>query len=137
MNDKTMKRIDAAWFAAFGKHPELEIFDNSCYLIEKSLSISPAVDTVERRSILRAERVKVNGWAVSVEVSSYSWQHGPDSDVVDIGWRENLNAAILLMIEYAARYRAEDALYSEGLAEAIAEDKELAPKIKEYLAHNR
>ena len=120
--DSKIRTIKATWKAVFGKEPEVKVEEQDPLQISvDAFTLTQMEGEVESKTILGTTRQKVMGWGSDVFVSTYSWQHGPDGDVVDLGWDARFEDALLRIIEANARDIAESMIQAEGLAELYQE----------------
>jgi hypothetical protein len=120
-----------AWKCVFGKEPLCEVEDTNPLTIRvNEFTLIQCEGEVEHKSIRGTKRGKVMGWSADVFVSTYSYEHGPDGDTVDLGWERNFGDALQLIIAANARQIAEGLLQSESMAESFAENEKYAEEAK-------
>jgi hypothetical protein len=121
-----VKLVKLAWKCVFGKAPLCEIEDTNPLTIRvDEFTLIQVEGEVEHKSIKGTKREKVMGWSADVFVSTYSYEHGPDGDTVELGWERNFGDALQLIIAANARQIAEGLLQSETMAEDYSETKRL------------
>jgi len=129
-----VKRTKQVWKSVFGKEPEVK-WDcpdgsDSYLLIDNNFSLILMENTVETKTIRGTKKEKVMGWSAGVEIVTYSYQDGPDSDVVDLGWERNFGDALQLIIAANARQIADNIMQAEYMAEAYDDEKKYAEEAK-------
>lgn len=122
-----IKLTESVWKAVFGKTPEVrwdcQDKDASYLVIDNTYSLIEMQDTIITPTINGSKKEKITGWSAGVEICTYNRDTGPDSDVVDLGFRRNFGDALILCIEANAQQIADNIMQAEYMAEAFAESE--------------
>jgi hypothetical protein len=120
------EKIKQVWQTVFHVEPKVERnpYEPDAIVIEDGFELFPEEKTVETETILGKQQKRVQGWGTTVLIYTYSYQDGPDGDVVDLGWDPTFNQALQRIIRAKFEDMMNIAMEGINLYEAWWEDQE-------------